>query len=122
MQTNVHSLSRTGLKALLILGLLLIGVPVWGRTVGILKDDRSYINDGMLKTLSEAGWTTILLSGTDLADVAKVAGLDVVSPLYSGVAKRGSSDLGFQSSFLINNRGIWYINKIADKSFGAIKS
>ncbi len=50
----------------------------WGKSIGIWKDARSAINDGMLKTLGEAGWTTLILSGNDLSDEAKLAGLDVI--------------------------------------------
>ncbi|NLE66066.1 MAG: hypothetical protein GX608_01430 [Lentisphaerae bacterium] len=50
----------------------------WGKTVGLWRDDRSYITDGMLKTLQAAGWQTVILSGKDLSDEAKLSGLDVV--------------------------------------------
>lgn len=48
------------------------------KTVGLWKDARSYITDGMLKTFQEDGWQTIILQGKDLSDEAKLAGLDVV--------------------------------------------
>ena len=50
----------------------------WGKTVGLWKDERSYITDGMLKTLQAAGWQTVILQGKDLSDEAKLAGLDVI--------------------------------------------
>jgi len=50
----------------------------WGKTVGLWKDERSSINEGMLKTLAEAGWQTTILQGKDLSDTAKLTGLDVI--------------------------------------------
>jgi len=50
----------------------------WGKTVGIWKDARSALNDGMIKTFSEAGWQPTILQGADLSDEAKLAGLDVI--------------------------------------------
>jgi HEAT repeat protein len=57
--------------------MLLAGGTVWGGTVGLWKDERSYITDGMLKTMNEAGWQTVILQGKDLSDEAKLGGLDV---------------------------------------------
>lgn len=50
----------------------------WGRTIGLWKDGRSYITDGMLKTLQDDGWQTVILQGKDLSDEARLSGLDVV--------------------------------------------
>jgi len=57
---------------------MLLAPSGWGKTIGLWKDARSAINDGMLKTFSEAGWTTTILSGNDLSNEAKLAGLDVI--------------------------------------------
>ena len=57
---------------------LLAGGTAWGETVGIWKDARSYITDGMLKTLTDDGWQTVILQGKDLSNEAKLAGLDVL--------------------------------------------
>jgi HEAT repeat protein len=62
----------------LTLALLLVGGTVWGGTVGLWKDGRSYITDGMLKTLTNDGWKTVILQGKDLSNEAKLAGLDVL--------------------------------------------
>ncbi|MBI2190656.1 MAG: HEAT repeat domain-containing protein [Planctomycetes bacterium] len=67
-----------GTKSCLMLAILLAGGTVWGGTVGLWKDARSYISDGMLKTLTDAGWQTAILQGNDLSDETKLAGLDVV--------------------------------------------
>ena len=63
---------------LLAFTMLVMGHVGWGRTVGIWKDGRSYIRDGMLKTLQEAGWETVILAGSDMSDEAKLAALDVI--------------------------------------------
>ncbi|NLE66461.1 MAG: HEAT repeat domain-containing protein, partial [Lentisphaerae bacterium] len=52
--------------------------PSWGKAIGIWKDERSAIAEGMLKTLQDDGWQTVILAGKDLSDEAKLAGLDVV--------------------------------------------
>ena len=65
-------------KSCLMLAMFLAAGTVWSGTVGLWKDGRSYITDGMLKTLAEAGWQTVILQGKDLSDEAKLGGLDVV--------------------------------------------
>ncbi|MDP6114746.1 MAG: HEAT repeat domain-containing protein [Planctomycetota bacterium] len=62
----------------LILATLVAGSTVWGGTVGLWKDRKSYITDGMLATLREAGWKTMILEGKDISDGGKLADLDVV--------------------------------------------
>ena len=63
----------------LLFGVVLaLATAAHGRSVGIWKDGRSYIGDGMLKTLQEEGWQTVILAGNDLSDEAKLATLDVV--------------------------------------------
>ena len=49
-----------------------------GKTVGLWKDARSAITDGMIKTLQEAGWQTVILQGRDLSDDAKLDALDAL--------------------------------------------
>ena len=45
------------LSGIVLVLLVLVAAPVCaGKTVGLWKDRRSYITDGMLKTLEEAGW------------------------------------------------------------------
>jgi len=66
------------MKKALVLLLLVTGDVGWGKTVGLWKDGRSYIRDGMLATLQEAGWKTVILQGADMADEAKLADLDVI--------------------------------------------
>jgi len=71
----------TSIQKKMVVGLLVCVCVMstgWGKTIGLWKDAKSGITDGMLKTLSEAGWTTTILSGKDLSDEAKVAGLDVI--------------------------------------------
>ena len=46
----------------IVLALLLvtvIGKAGWVKTVGLWKDGRSYIRDGMLATLHEEGWSSV---------------------------------------------------------------
>ena len=62
----------------ILAALVLAGQLAWPKTVGIWKDGRSYIRDGMLKTLQEAGWETVILAGADMSDEAKLAALDVI--------------------------------------------
>ena len=62
----------------LILAMFLSAGTVSSGTVGIWKDGRSYITDGMLKTLAEAGWESAILHGKDLSDEAKLGGLDLL--------------------------------------------
>ncbi|MDP6355952.1 MAG: hypothetical protein QF473_12655 [Planctomycetota bacterium] len=62
----------------LILAMLVAGSTVWGGTIGLRKDRKSYITDGMLATLREAGWKTVILEGKDISAGAKLADLDVV--------------------------------------------
>ncbi len=50
----------------------------FGKTVGLWKDPRSAITDGMIKTLHEEGWQTVILQGKDLSDEAKLEGTDVL--------------------------------------------
>ena len=65
-------------KPCLALTMLLAGGAAWCGTVGLWKDGRSYIRDGMLATLHEAGWKSVILQGADMGDEAELAGLDVV--------------------------------------------
>jgi len=58
--------------------LVLVSQVGWGKTLGLWKDGRSEITDGMMKTFQEAGWTIVMLQGADLGDDAKLAGMDVV--------------------------------------------
>ena len=53
------------MKRIVILLLLVTGELGWAGTVGLWKDRKSYITDGMLATLHEAGWKTVLLEGMD---------------------------------------------------------
>ncbi|MDD5679167.1 MAG: hypothetical protein PHW60_14430, partial [Kiritimatiellae bacterium] len=63
----------------LMMGLLsAAAVTGWSKTAGLWKDGRSEITDGMLKTLREAGWQTVLLTGEDMQDTAKLADMDVI--------------------------------------------
>ena len=62
----------------LMLALFLAAGTVWSGTVGLWKDGRSYISDGMLKTLADEGWQTVILHGKDLSDEAELGGLDVI--------------------------------------------
>ncbi|MDD5677396.1 MAG: HEAT repeat domain-containing protein [Kiritimatiellae bacterium] len=67
------------MKTWLIIGLLAAtGITGWSKTAGLWKDSKSYITDGMLKTLQDAGWKTVILEGKDLADEAKLVGVDVI--------------------------------------------
>ncbi|MDD5679415.1 MAG: hypothetical protein PHW60_15715, partial [Kiritimatiellae bacterium] len=67
------------MKTWIVLGLLAItGATGWSGTLGLLDDGRSYITDGMLKTIHEAGWQTVMLKAKDLADESKTAALDVI--------------------------------------------
>jgi len=69
------------IKTRLVVFSLIVGLMAqagFGKTVGLFKDERSAINEGMLKTLNEVGWTTSILTTADLADEAKLAGLDVI--------------------------------------------
>jgi len=68
---------KTGLMAFSLVAVVLVQSG-WSKTIGLLKDNRSYISEGMLKTLNEAGWQTTILQGADLADEAKLAALDVI--------------------------------------------
>lgn len=49
-----------------------------GKTLGLYRDESSGITDGMLRTLREAGWQVTMLTAPDLANEAKLAGMDVV--------------------------------------------
>lgn len=70
---------NTMMKAALILGLLMANMTGWGKTVGIFKDERSEITDGMLKTLQDAGWQTVIMTNkADWAAEDKLSGLDVI--------------------------------------------
>ncbi|NLE68294.1 MAG: hypothetical protein GX608_12815 [Lentisphaerae bacterium] len=66
------------LKTTLFLSFFLCCAAGWGKTVGLWHDARSQITDGMLKTLQEDGWQTIILKGKDLSDDSKLAGLDAL--------------------------------------------
>ena len=63
---------------LLLLLVTVVGRVGWAKTVGLWKDRRSYITDGMLATLHEAGWRTVILERQDLSEGTKLADLDVV--------------------------------------------
>ena len=71
-------MAREGLTLLATLLVLMMGDVAWGRTVGLWKDARSYITDGMLATLREGGWQTVILERKDLSDGGGLADLDVV--------------------------------------------
>ena len=66
------------MKRIVLLLLLVTGEVGWSKTVGLWKDGRSYIRDGMLATLHEAGWKTVILQGAELGDGARYADLDVI--------------------------------------------
>ncbi|MDA1142333.1 MAG: HEAT repeat domain-containing protein [Planctomycetota bacterium] len=66
------------LNLCLFLTVLLAAGTSWGATVGLWKDGRSYITEGMLKTLTDEGWQTVILQGKDLSDEAKLGALDVI--------------------------------------------
>ena len=66
------------MKKMLVLLLLVTGEVGWGKTVGLWQDARSYIREGMLATLKEAGWQTVILQGAGLSDEGGLAELDVV--------------------------------------------
>jgi len=76
--TNNHFYSRAGIKALLILGLLLAGGTVWSKTVGVWKVAPMYVNDSMVNSLSNAGWTVVTVGNTNLIDGAVLESLDVL--------------------------------------------
>ncbi|NLB54964.1 MAG: hypothetical protein GX811_04225, partial [Lentisphaerae bacterium] len=48
------------------------------KTVGLWKDARSAITDGLVQTLTDAGWEIVSLSGGDLSDWEKLSELDVI--------------------------------------------
>jgi len=50
----------------------------WGKTVGLWKVAPLYVNDTMVKTLSEAGWKIVTMGSTNLTDAAVLEGLDVI--------------------------------------------
>jgi len=50
----------------------------FGKTVGVHQDDRSLVTVGLLKTIQEAGWQTVMLDNKALADETKLAGVDVL--------------------------------------------
>ena len=49
-----------------------------GKTLGLYKDDSSGITEGLLRTLQDGGWQVTILTAMDLANPAKLAGMDVV--------------------------------------------
>ena len=66
------------MRLALLLFLAMLTQGVWGRTIGLWKDGRSAITDGMLMTLKQAGWETVILQGNDLSNEAKLDSLDVL--------------------------------------------
>ncbi|NLB54428.1 MAG: hypothetical protein GX811_01440, partial [Lentisphaerae bacterium] len=50
----------------------------FSKSVGIWQDNRSHISDGMIMTLEQAGWETVILKGRDLSNEEKLASLDVI--------------------------------------------
>jgi len=79
-----------------------------GKTVGIWKDRKSGYGDGMLTTLKEAGWQTVILQGKDLTDGSKLADLDVVflpggHNIYAFPGFEGSRNL---IKFVADGKGI----------------
>ena len=63
---------------LLAAGAVASAQPCFGRTVGILKDARSGITEGMIKTLEAGGWKTEILSIQDIAGEEKTRDVDVI--------------------------------------------
>ena len=96
-------------RALLALILLAAaGQCAAGKTVGIWKDRKSGFGDGLLATLHEAGWQTVVLAGKDLTDGSKLAGLDVVflpggHNIYNFPGPEGSRNL---IRFVASGKGI----------------
>jgi HEAT repeat protein len=76
-EKNMRSLARR-LGVFVSLAFVWAAPLSWGKTVGLWKDERSHISDGMLKTLNDAGWQTTILTGNDLSDEAKLAALNVI--------------------------------------------
>ena len=62
----------------LAVGAVAAAQPCFGRTVGILKDARSGITEGMIKTLEAGGWKTEILSIQDIAGEEKTRDVDVI--------------------------------------------
>ena len=75
MQRTITDRAAVSLLALTVLAMASV---CSGKTVGLWKDARSYITDGMLATLREAGWETVILERADLSEEGKLADLDVV--------------------------------------------
>ncbi|NLB54499.1 MAG: hypothetical protein GX811_01800, partial [Lentisphaerae bacterium] len=50
----------------------------FSKTIGLHKDGRSIIPDGLIKTLNDAGWETVILSDADIAKEEKLADLDML--------------------------------------------
>ena len=69
---------RRKLGVVVMLSVTVLAEVGLAKTVGIWKDRKSGYGDGMLTTLQEAGWQTVILQGKDLTDGAKLADLDVV--------------------------------------------
>jgi len=59
-------------------GLLLTGIPGWGKTVGLWKVTPRYATDTIVKTLDEADWRVVTIGTSNLVDDTGLAGLDVI--------------------------------------------
>jgi hypothetical protein len=66
------------MKKLAILILFVTARTTWSGTLGLWKESPIYVSDGMLKTLEQAGWKTVIIERADLVDGAKLNDLDVI--------------------------------------------
>ena len=98
-------------KSFLVLGCIMIcsSISVAGeKQVGLFKDARSYISDGLIKTLENAGYKTKIITRKDIQDETKIKDLDAIYLPGGWNAVRWAGFLGRKNlvDFVAQGKGI----------------